>query len=154
MAISADDQRFMQAALKEARAAFQEGEVPVGAVIVKNGQILARAHNRVEQQKNATAHAELLAIAEASRLVDNWRLTGCTLYSTLEPCILCAGGALLSRLDRIVYAAKDMRHGACGTIVDVFSPFAIHHLQVEGGVLEGESAQLLKDFFKACRASS
>src|SRR5574338_1269803 len=114
-AITTDDERFMREAIKQALIAFEHNEVPVGAVIVKKGQIIARGYNQVELLRDATAHAEMLAITSAESALENWRLTGATLYCTLEPCAMCAGAALLSRLDAIVWGAPDIRHGANGS---------------------------------------
>lgn len=150
--LTTDDERFMREALKEASKAFQAKEVPVGCVIVKNGHIIARGYNQVELLKDATAHAEILAITAAENVVDNWRLAGCTLYCTLEPCVMCAGAMFLSRLERLVWGAPDIRHGANGSWVDLFShKHPIHNLQVTSGVLQEWCQQPLKQFFQKRR---
>jgi tRNA(adenine34) deaminase len=141
----------MSEAIKEARAAA-DGEVPIGCVIVKGGNIIARAANEKETRKLATAHAEMLAIAEASRAADNWYLEGCTLYVTLEPCAMCAGAIVAARLDRVVFGAYDKRFGACGTLFNIASDARLNHrAEVVGGVLEKDCAGLLSDFFKERR---
>jgi tRNA(adenine34) deaminase len=150
--ITCDDERYMREALKEALIAFEKGEVPVGAVIVKEGAILARGHNQVEVLRDATAHAELLAISSASSASGNWRLEGATLYCTLEPCPMCAGAILLSRLETVVWAAPDVRMGANGSMVDLFSgALSIHTVKIKRGVFEEWSRALLKEFFQKRR---
>ncbi len=150
--ITTDDERFMREALKEAFKAFQAKEVPVGCVIVKDNQIIARGYNQVELLKDATAHAEILAITSAENVVDNWRLKGCTLYCTLEPCVMCAGAMFLSRLDAIVWGAPDIRLGANGSWVDLFSQkHPLHTIQVRSGVLKEWCQQPLKLFFQIRR---
>src|SRR5258708_1123275 len=119
--ITNDDERFMREAIKEALKAFEEKEVPVGAVIVKNGSIIARGHNQVELLKDGSADAEILGITAAENAVDNWRLSGTTLYCTLEPCVMCAGAMLLSRIETLVWGAPDIRLGANGSWIDLFS---------------------------------
>ncbi len=136
-ALASDDELFMREALKEAWKAFEEKEVPIGAVIVKKGHIIARGHNQVELLQDATAHAELLCITSAEASVGNWRLTDTVLYSTIEPCIMCAGAVLLSRIPRIVWGAQDIRHGANGSWIDVFAKaHPTHTASIQGGVLE------------------
>jgi tRNA(adenine34) deaminase len=140
---------FMKQALLEAQKAFDKGEVPVGAVIVYNDQIIARAHNLVETEKSVQAHAELRALYEASKLLGNWRLNEMTLYVTLEPCPMCAGALLLSRIKKVVWGAREPRTGAAGSWCDLFAlrhPF--HQVESVGGVLEEESRELLQKFFK------
>lgn len=139
----------MRLALKEAHKALAIDEVPVGALIVKDGQIIARAHNRRETSQVATAHAELLAIEKACKKLNSWRLEGCLLYVTLEPCAMCTGASLLSRVDGIVFGAYDPKGGCMGTVTDLTTLKAFNHQPwVLGGVLEKECAQLLTDFFK------
>jgi tRNA(adenine34) deaminase len=146
------DRFFMKAALKEAQKAFDEDEVPVGAVLVVKDKIVARGYNQVERLKDATAHAEMLCVTSASEHLGNWRLNDATLYCTLEPCLMCAGALLSSRVTRLVWGAKDQRVGANGSWIDVFStPHPIHSIEVQGGVLEEESAALLQEFFKKVR---
>lgn len=145
------DDTFMRMALMEARAAAQLSEVPVGAVIVKDGKALAHAHNLCESGKDATAHAELLCIQKTSKVLGSSKLNGCTLYVTLEPCAMCAGAAILSRLDRIVFGAFDELAGCCGSIADITDGWFNHSVEVIGGVLEDECAKLLSGFFKSIR---
>ena len=141
------DELFMQKALAEAAIAAENGEIPVGAVIVRNGEILCTAHNLCEELHDATAHAERLAISEAGRLTGSWRLSDCTLYVTLEPCPMCTGAAINARIGRIVYAAKDPRAGACESLVKL-PAYPLESAPIcECGVLEGESLQLLRSFF-------
>jgi tRNA(adenine34) deaminase len=147
-----EDEKWMQAALKEAQKAFDEGEVPVGAVIVSNGRIIARGCNQVEMLKDATAHAEMLSITVASAALENWRLSNTTLYSTLEPCSMCLGAMLLSRIPRLVFGAPDIRHGALGSWVDLLSKkHPTHQIEVVRGVLEAQCADLMRTFFEKQR---
>ena len=144
---SQNDELFMQKALAEAAVAAEKGEIPVGAVIVKNGEILCATHNLCEEFHDATAHAERLAISEAGRLSGSWRLSDCTLYVTLEPCPMCTGAAINSRIGRIVYAAKDTRAGACESLVKL-PAYPLESAPVcEGGLLEEEALTLLRTFF-------
>lgn len=147
-----EDERFMLAALKEAWKAYQKGEVPVGAVLVKDGQIIARAYNQVEMLQDATAHAEMLCLTAGEAAVENWRLKGTTLYCTIEPCAMCAGAMFLTRIDTLVWGAPDIRHGANGSWVDLFScNHPMHTIQIRKGVFQEFSTQLMKDFFKEQR---
>lgn len=146
-----EKEQFMRAALALAREAAAEGEVPVGAVIVKDGEIIATGRNRREVAKQALAHAEIEAIANACAALGGWRLSGCTLYVTLEPCPMCAGAIINARLDRVVYGAPDPKAGSCGTLTDLFELPFNHQPQTERGVLEDECAAVLKDFFKSLR---
>ena len=132
-----EDERWMQVALQEAEAAAQKGEVPVGAVVVHNGQLIAKSHNLRELNKDPLAHAELLAIAEAAEHLDRWRLIDCTLYVTLEPCPMCAGAIVNSRLDRIVFGASDPRAGSCGSIFNIAVGSASSRCRHAGGNCEG-----------------
>jgi len=142
------DEKFMRLALAEAEKASQCGEVPVGAVVVLDGKVIAAAHNRRELDRDPTAHAELLAIRAAAREVGAWRLTGCTLYATIEPCAMCAGAAVLARISRLVYGAPDPKGGACGTLMDVpGDPRLNHRIDVTGGVLARPCAAVIQDFF-------
>ena len=139
----------MAVALEEARRAMEAGEVPVGAVMVYGGEVIAQAHNRREGFQDPTAHAEMLALREAARKLGRWRLTGATMYVTLEPCAMCAGAMVLARLDRLVYGCDDPKAGACGSIFDIIrEPGLNHRVEVVSGVFEKESQSLLKDFFK------
>lgn len=142
----------MALALEQARRAAALGEVPVGAVAVLGDQIIGRGFNMKEIVNDPTAHAELIAIKEAAEFQDNWRLIGVTLYSTLEPCPMCAGAMIQARLERLVYGAKDIRFGADGSVVDVLSdPRFNHRVTVTSGVLEDEAAGLMRDFFRRLR---
>ena len=137
---------YMELALSEARLAAQAGEVPVGAVLVKDGEILCRAHNRCEELRDPTAHAELICMREgAARL--GGRLTGCTLYVTLEPCAMCAGAAINARLTRLVFGAPDERAGCCGSVLDLTDHCFLHTVEVWGNVKRADCAALLTDFF-------
>ncbi|MBO4513422.1 MAG: tRNA adenosine(34) deaminase TadA [Victivallales bacterium] len=149
-----DDEQYMRFALEEAQLAFQEGEVPVGAVIVRNGEIVARAHNKVEALKQGTAHAELLALQEASEKLGAWRLDDCTMYVTKEPCPQCAGAMVNCRLARLVYGCGDPVFGAAGSKLDVLAiPGYLHNVQCTPGILADECLRLIKDFFRQRRAS-
>jgi len=139
----------MRAALEEALLAFAKDEVPIGAVLVYNGEIIARAHNQVESLQDATAHAEILCLRQASKKLNNWRLLESTLYTTLEPCSMCAGALILSRVKNLVWGAPDIRQGAGGSWIDLLNiPHPIHNLLIKQGVLAGESARLMKEFFQ------
>ena len=146
-----DDLYYMDEALELAREAAAEGEVPVGCVIVCDGEIVGRGRNRREKDKSALAHAELEAIARACERLGGWRLWKCTLYVTLEPCPMCAGAIINARIPRVVYGASDAKCGACGSVCSLFSMAFNHHPQVESGVREAESAALLPEFFKNLR---
>lgn len=145
------DERFMKEALVEAEQAFALGEVPVGAVVVKDGKIIARGHNRRECDHLATAHAELLAMEEACRALDSWRLSDCTLYVTLEPCPMCAGTAVNARMGRVVYGAKDAKAGAMGSVFSVNAYPLNHKVDLTVGVLEAECREILRRFFEEKR---
>lgn len=146
-----DDVSLMRAALEQARIAADLGEVPVGAVIAKDGEIIARAHNTRETEKNATHHAELLAIDEACRKLGGWRLWQCELFVTLEPCPMCTGAIINSRLKRVVYGAKDEKAGCCGSVTNLFEMPFNHKPALESGLLEEECAALLRAFFERLR---
>ena len=147
------DQSFMQAALDEARAAQARGEVPIGAVIVLNGAIIGRGHNRRETFDDPTAHAEMLAIRQAAAAMGHWRLLETTLYVTLEPCVMCMGAIILARIPRLVYACRDPRAGAAGSIYDFSRDERFNHrVTVAEGVLGEECSELLSGFFKELRA--
>ena len=142
----------MHAALREARASAAADEVPVGCVIVHEGLVIGRGHNQVEGLKDATAHAEILAIGAASAALGSWRLHECTLYVTLEPCSMCAGAIVLARLARLVYGAPDPKAGACGSVLDVIrEPRLNHRAEVRGGLLADECGALLREFFSKKR---
>jgi tRNA(adenine34) deaminase len=143
----------MQAALDEARLAFAHGDVPVGAVVLHNGEIIARRHNEREFAHDPTAHAEVLALRDASQKLGSWRLDECTLVVTLEPCVMCAGAAQSSRIGRLVYGAANFEAGATASLYNVMSdPRLGHNPPVEHGLLAGESAALLKEFFASKRS--
>jgi len=147
-----DHEYFMEQALREAQKAFEESEVPVGAVVAHEGIIIGRGHNRTEALKDATAHAEMLAITSAAERLGDWRLEECQLYCTIEPCAMCAGAAVLSRIKTIVYGAKDIRFGACGTIFEVPTEKRLNHrIEIIPGVKEKEATELMQLFFKEVR---
>ena len=146
------DEKFMKIALKEANKSFQLDEVPVGVVIVKDDKIIARGHNLRETKQDPTGHAEIIAIKKASKKLKSWRLIDCTMYVTLEPCSMCAGAIMWSRIKRVVYGAKDIKGGAIGSSFNLFEQKGINHKpEVTSGVLEDEASTLLKDFFKLKR---
>ncbi len=143
-----EHRRFMATALKEAMTASRRDEVPVGAVIVKGGAIIARAHNQIEMLQDPTAHAEILAIGAAANHLGSRRLEGCTIYVTLEPCPMCAGALVLSRIDRIVFGSFDPKMGACSTLYNIVQDDRLNHrIEVIAGVMDAESSSLLKEFF-------
>ena len=145
---SPEDIRWMEVALSLAREAAAKDEVPVGAIIVKEGNIIGRGYNQVETLKDALAHAEMLALAEAEKKVGDWRLTGCTLYVTKEPCPMCAGAIIHCRLDRVVFGVSDPKTGACGGATDFFKlPGLNHRCECVAGVAKEESLKLLQEFF-------
>ncbi len=147
------DLEAMQAALAEALAAAEAGEVPIGAVAVLNGEIIARGQNRVIRSSDPTAHAEIVALRAAANVLGNYRLNGVTLYVTLEPCAMCAGAMIHARVDRLVYAAADPKAGAAGSVLEVVNhPRLNHQLLVEQGILADESAELLRSFFRERRS--
>jgi tRNA(adenine34) deaminase len=153
MPATMDDETWMRLALDEARRAAAHGDVPIGAVAVRDGQVIAQAHNCRERDGDATAHAELLTIRAASQVIGHWRLEAVTLYCTLEPCAMCAGAMVLARLPRLVYAAPDPKAGAGGSVIDLLNhPQLNHHVEVTGGVLADESAALIRAFFAGLRA--
>lgn len=146
------DEDYMRLALEEARLAAKEGEVPIGAVVVHEGEVIARAHNRRETDRDPSAHAEFSAMCAAARALDRWRLTGCTVYVTLEPCLMCAGLMVNARIDRCVYGAPDPKGGALGTLYDVSHDERLNHeFEVTPGVLADECADELRSFFRARR---
>ncbi len=146
-----DDEKFMREALALAQAAADEGEVPVGCVVVRDGEIVGRGRNRRESAKSALAHAEIEAIAEACRKLSGWRLWQCTLYVTLEPCPMCAGAIINARLPRVVYGAKEPTNGCCGSAVDLFMLPCSQKPEVVPGVLEEECSAMLSVFFRRLR---
>lgn len=143
---------FMELAIREAELAFEEGEVPVGAVVVLENRVIGRGHNRTEALHDASAHAEMIALSAAYSHFEDWRLEECYLFSTLEPCIMCAGAAVLSRIKTIVYGAPDIRFGGCGSIVTIPTDIRLNHrCEVIGGVREPEIAELMRKFFQHVR---
>ncbi len=145
------DEQFMRSALALAQEAADEGEVPVGAVIIKDGQIIGRGRNRREIGKNALAHAEIEAIDEACRTLGGWRLSGCRLYVTLEPCPMCAGAIINARIDEVIYGTADPKAGSCHSLVELFALPYNHQPLVRAGILEEECRSVLKSFFRALR---
>jgi tRNA(adenine34) deaminase len=150
-----DDIVFMREALVEAEKAADLGEVPVGAVIVRDGAIIARAHNLRETTGDPTAHAELLVLQKVAKISKHWRLTGMELYVTLEPCTMCGGAMVLARIDRLIYGASDPKAGAAGSLMNVVQDGRLNHrVEVSAGILADECGKILKDFFKERRAKS
>ena len=145
------DEKFMQEALKEAKKAFELGEVPVGCVIVKNNEIIARAHNLKESKQSSLAHAEILAIEKACEVVGSWRLEDCDLYVTLEPCLMCSGAIINSRIKRLIYGALEPKFGAHKSLTNIFAIKFNHEVIVVSEILAEESNKLLKSFFKELR---
>jgi len=148
-----NQESWMQAAIDEAHLAEQDGDVPVGCVVVKDGSIIARAHNRREAAGDPTAHAEILAIREAARVLGHWRLTGCTVVVTLEPCTMCAGSLVLARVDRLIYGATDPKTGACDSLYQIpVDPRLNHKIEIVSGMLATRCGNLLREFFWKRRA--
>jgi tRNA(adenine34) deaminase len=149
------DEQYMQLALDQARLAWAVGEVPVGAVVVRDGEVIATGYNQPIGRHDPTAHAEIMALRAAAEKLGNYRLPGCELYVTLEPCAMCSGAMMHARLARVVYAAIDPKTGACGSVLDLFREEQLnHHTEVVGGVLAGEAGAMLKGFFAERRAAA
>jgi tRNA(adenine34) deaminase len=149
------DQDFMQLALEQAQQAWKLGEVPVGAVVVKDGEVIATGFNQPIAGHDPTAHAEIVALRAAAQKLGNYRLPGCELYVTLEPCVMCSGAMMHARLARVVYGAADPKTGACGSVVDMFAQEKLnHHTEVQGGVLAEEAGAMLKAFFSERRKAA
>jgi len=146
-----EKERYMKEALKEAKKAYDKEEIPVGAVIVKEGKIISRAHNLKELKKNTIKHAEILAIEKASKKLSSWRLEECELYVTLEPCAMCAGAIINSRIKKIYIATMDPKTGACGSVLNLFEYNFNHKVEIENNILQKESEKILKEFFKELR---
>lgn len=147
-----DKEKFMKEALKQARQAYNKLEVPVGAVIVKDGEIIARAYNQKECKNDTTNHAEILAIKKASKKLNSWRLIDCDMYVTLEPCSMCAGALIQSRIRKVYIGAPDAKTGACGSVLNLLEDYKFNHVvEVENGILKDECESLLKEFFKKLR---
>ncbi len=143
--------KYMKMALKEARKALKKNEVPIGAVIVRDNKVIAKAHNLREKNNLATSHAEILAIQKANKKIKSWRLDSCTLYVTIEPCPMCAGAIIQSRIKNVVYGARDLKAGAHASVLNLFELPFNHKVSVEFGVMEEESADIIKQFFKKLR---
>ncbi|MDY2959477.1 MAG: tRNA adenosine(34) deaminase TadA [Hornefia sp.] len=143
---------FMKEALREAACAGELGEVPIGAVIAKNGEIIAKGHNLTETSKDPTAHAEMIAIRRAAKKIGGWRLSGCEMYVTCEPCSMCAGALIWSRIERLYIGTMDPKAGACGSVLNIVREEKFNHnISVEAGILEGECSRILKEFFAELR---
>ena len=149
--INNSDEHFMREALKEAERARRRDEVPVGAVVVREGRVIARAHNLREHKKDPSAHSEFIAMTKAARRLKGWRLVGCTLYVTLEPCPMCAGLIINSRIPRVVFGAYDKKAGALGSVYDLNEGRLNHRCELTGGVLEEECSDILKYYFREKR---
>ena len=146
------DEQFMKLAIEQAGVAEENGDVPIGAVIVYQNQIIGKAYNQREQLNDPTAHAEIIALTQAAAFLESWRLHGCTIYVTLEPCPMCAGALVLGRLDRLVYGCDDPKAGACGSLYNIVQDKRLNHrLEITPGVLADECGKLLQDFFQRRR---
>ncbi len=146
------EEKFMKAALKEAQKAYDKLEVPVGCVIVKDGKIIAKAHNQKESKNDTTKHAEILAIQKASKKLGSWRLLDCEMYVTLEPCSMCAGAIINSRIKKIYIGTNDEKTGACGSVLNLLKDYKFNHtVELEIGLMKNECEKILKDFFKELR---
>jgi len=155
MIFNEDTYRFMFAALQEAEKALEENEVPIGAVIVKNKKIIGRGYNQVEKLKDATAHAEMIALTSASNTIGNWRLNECSIYVTLEPCTMCTGALLASRIKNLFFSTFDSKFGACGSIYNLAEDGKTNHrINVYSGIYAEESKSLLKEFFNKLKSKS
>jgi len=152
--ITREDEQFMRLALDQAKIAEDNGDVPIGAVIVYKNQIIGKAYNQREQLQDPTAHAEIIALTQAAAALQSWRLTGCTMYVTLEPCPMCAGALVLARIERLVYGCDDPKTGACKSLYNIVQDERLNHrLEVTTGVLADECSRLLQDFFQQKRPS-
>ena len=148
------DEKFMQEALNEAMKAYELKEIPIGAVVVRNGEIVGRGHNLKETLKDATLHAEISAIKDACKNLGGWRLPGCTMYVTLEPCSMCAGALVNARVERLVIGARDLKTGACGSVLNIAQMEKLNHqIELSFGVMEVECSTLLSQFFSELRKS-
>jgi len=148
-----NDSTYMRLAIEEAKIAYSEGETPIGAVIVRNGEVIARGHNRRENDKNALYHAEIICINKACEILGGWRLPNCTLYVTVEPCPMCAGAIINSRIERVVFGVKDYKAGSFGSVVNLSTYPYNHKPEITGGVLSDECAELMSNFFRELRQS-
>lgn len=146
-------EKFMNEALKEAKKAYKKLEIPVGAIIVKDGKVIARAYNVKEEKNDTTKHAEIIAIQKASKKLESWRLNNCEMYVTLEPCAMCAGAIIQARLKKVYIGTMDKKTGACGSVLNLIQDYKFNHsVELETGILKEESEKLLKEFFKELRA--
>ena len=144
--------KYMKEALKEAKKAYDKEEIPVGAIIVKDNKIIARAHNIKEEKKDTTKHAEIIAIQKASKKLNSWRLTDCEMYVTLEPCSMCAGALIQARLKKVYIGTMDKKTGACGSVLNLLDDYKFNHkVEIEDGIMQKECEYILKDFFKMLR---
>jgi len=146
-----NDKKYMKLAIKEAKKAASKNEVPIGAIIVKDNKIIAKSHNMREKSNKATGHAEIIAIEKANKKIKSWRLDSCTLYVTIEPCPMCAGAIIQSRIKNVVYGARDLKSGAHESVVNLFDLKWNHKVQVKSGVLEEECGEIVTKFFKKVR---
>lgn len=150
--ITKEDEQYMRIAIEQAKIAEDNGDVPIGAVIVYKGQIIGRAYNQRQQLKDPTAHAEIIALTQAAAALENWHLNGCTMYVTVEPCPMCAGALVLSRMERLCYGCSDPKSGACGSLYNIVGDERLNHrLEVTAGVLEKECNKQLQNFFEKRR---
>ena len=153
--ISQQDEHFMKLAIEQAQVAEENGDVPIGAIIVFENQIIGKAYNQREQLNDPTAHAEIIALTQAAAFLESWRLLGCTIYVTLEPCPMCAGALVLARMDRLVYGCDDPKTGACGSLYNIVRDERLNHrLEVTPGVLAAECSALLQGFFQRRRTQN
>ena len=149
-----EKEKFMKEALKEAKKAYEKEEIPVGAVIVKDNKIIARAYNQKEEKRDTTKHAEIIAIQKASKKIDAWRLQDCEMYVTLEPCSMCAGAMIQARLKKVYIGTMDSKTGACGSVLNLLEDYKFNHkVEIESGIMQKECEKILKDFFKELRKS-
>jgi len=152
MSNNKEDERFMRMAVEAAKIAEDNGDIPIGAVIVLENKIIAKAYNQREQLADPTAHAEIIALTQAAAALENWHLNGCTMYVTLEPCPMCAGALVLSRMDRLVYGCDDPKSGACGSLYNIVADERLNHrLEVTSGVLAEQCKEQLQNFFQQRR---
>ena len=155
MEINKEDERYMRMAISAAQIAEENGDVPIGAVIVYKNQIIGKAYNQREQLKDPTAHAEIIALTQAASFIESWRLHDCTIYVTLEPCPMCAGALVLARMDRLVYGCDDPKAGACKSLYNIVQDERLNHrLEVTGGVLAEDCSKLLQEFFQRRRSEN
>lgn len=147
-----EKEEYMEIAIQEARKAYKKEEVPVGAIIVKDGKIVAKAYNQKESKKDTTNHAEIIAIQKASKRLKSWRLSDCEMYVTLEPCSMCAGALIQARMKKVYIGTKDEKTGACGSVLNLLEDYSFNHkVEIETGILQGKCEKILQDFFKELR---